>query len=318
MNADPTAHHNTPDYQNMMLPLLRIASRGDTTLPQAAKRLAREFALTREQRARRRPGSADPLLHRLARRAQRCMTRAGLLEVQRRGVFRATERGHQMVAAYPHGISKRTFVALLRGRVDGSAPAPTRAAVHLDIADAAGATRHHDTPGESDAALREALIDRIMALADRPQGSACFEHLATDLLLALGYGGGRKDAAVRLGRSGDGGVDAAIRLDPLGLDLLYLQAKCRQPDAAIDVGAVRDFSGSLDDKKTSRGVFVTTARFTKGARDYVRGIPKSIVLIDGCELTRLMVAHGVGVRHEPMTGARTVDEDYFRTLAGGC
>jgi len=80
----------------------------------------------------------------------------------------------------------------------------------------------------------------------------------------------------------------------------------------------RDFSGSLDDKKTSRGVFVTTARFTRGAEDYVRGIPKSIVLIDGCELTRLMVVHGVGVGHEPMIDARTVDEDYFRTLAAGC
>jgi restriction endonuclease Mrr len=80
----------------------------------------------------------------------------------------------------------------------------------------------------------------------------------------------------------------------------------------------RDFSGSLDDKKTSRGVFVTTARFARGAEDYVRGIPKSIVLIDGCELTRLMVVHGVGVGHEPMIDARTVDEDYFRTLAAGC
>jgi restriction system protein len=83
-------------------------------------------------------------------------------------------------------------------------------------------------------------------------------------------------------------------------------------------GLMRDFSGSLDDKKTSRGVFVTTARFTRGAEDYVRGIPKSIVLIDGRELMRLMVVHGVGVRHEPMFDGSTVDEDYFRTLAAGC
>ena len=55
----------------------------------------------------------------------------------------------------------------------------------------------------------------------------------------------------------DRGVDVVIALDPLGLDLLYAQAKCYRPDNAIDVGLVRDFSGSLDDKKSARGVLMT-------------------------------------------------------------
>src|SRR5262245_26315240 len=88
---------------------------------------------------------------------------------------------------------------------------------------------------------------------------------------------------MRLGRTGDGGVDAVIKLDPLGLDLLYIQAECHAPHRPVDVGEVRDFSGSLDDKKYSRGVMMTTARFTKGAQDYARGIRKPIVLIDGAK-----------------------------------
>jgi len=85
-----------------------------------------------------------------------------------------------------------------------------------------------------------------------------------------------------------------IRLDPLGLDRVYLQAKCYRPDAAIDAGMVRDFSGSLDARKTSRGVFITTSRFTKAARDYVDSIAKPIALIDGAALARLMAEHKVG------------------------
>ena len=150
-------------------------------------------------------------------------------------------------------------------------------------------------------------------MAHGPQGSAAFEQLGIDLLLAMGYGGGRRDAALRLGRSGDGGVDAVIRLDPLGLDLLYLQAKCYRPDHLVDVAAVRDFSGSLDAKKFSRGVLMTTSRFTRGAEAYVRATPKPIALIDGAELTRLMIEHGVGVRASG-TGVKKVENGYFERL----
>ena len=118
---------------------------------------------------------------------------------------------------------------------------------------------------------------------------------------------------IRLGRSGDGGVDAVIRLDPLGLDLLYLQAKCYKPDHRVDVAAVRDFSGSLDAKTFSRGVLITTSRFTKGAEAYVRGISKLIALIDGAELTRLMIEHEVGVQ-ESGTGVKKVENGYFERL----
>ena len=121
---------------------------------------------------------------------------------------------------------------------------------------------------------------------------------------------------MRLGRTGDGGVDAVIKLDPLGLDLLYIQAKCHAPHRPVDVGEVRDFSGSLDDKKYSRGVMMTTARFTKGAQDYARGIRKPIALIDGAELTRLMIRYGVGVRDAERGARKRVDEQYFTSRGG--
>jgi restriction system protein len=95
------------------------------------------------------------------------------------------------------------------------------------------------------------------------------------------------------------------------------QAKCYKPDHLVDVAMVRDFSGSLDDKKMSRGVLMTTSRFTKAAEAYVRGTPKPITLIDGAALTRLMIRHNVGVRDGRATGAKKLDEAYFRRLRDG-
>jgi restriction system protein len=280
MNAI-TLQPDLPDYQTMMLPLLRIATRGDTTLPQATRRLAAEFALTREQRARTLPGGRYPVFHQRAHWARVRMARAGLIE-RHRGVFRATERGRALLAARPD-------------RIDMSTLATSRAVTR--------------TAEDVDSALCDALIDRILAI--EPGRSGFFEDLVMDLLVAMGYGGGRKGAAIRLARTGDGGVDAVIELDPLGLDLLYAQAKCYRRDNAIDVGMVRDFSGSLDDKKSSRGVLMTTSRFTRAAQDYVRAIRKSIALIDGARLARLMIEHGVGVKQDRASARKNLDEGYF-------
>ena len=114
-----------PDYQTLMLPLLRIAADGETTVAKAAKRLAYQFALTREQRARTVRGSRYPMIHHRAHWAQRTMAKAGLVELAQRGVFRATERGHRLLAANPDRIDLH---ALATGapRIDAATATPSR------------------------------------------------------------------------------------------------------------------------------------------------------------------------------------------------
>jgi restriction system protein len=131
-------------------------------------------------------------------------------------------------------------------------------------------------------------LDRIFSIEDQARRAAFFEELVVDLLTAMGYGEGLDDARRRIGGSGDGGVDGVIHLDALGIDRVYVQAKCYDRESAIQEGQVRDFSGSLDTRETTRGVFITTARFSEPAKRYVQGIQKQIVLVDGEELTRLM------------------------------
>jgi restriction system protein len=58
--------------------------------------------------------------------------------------------------------------------------------------------------------------------------------LLVDLIVATGYGGGSREHVVqRVGKSGDEGIDGIINENPLGLDVLYLQAKKYAADASI-------------------------------------------------------------------------------------
>ena len=113
------------------------------------------------------------------------------------------------------------------------------------------------------------------------------------------------------GRSGDGGIDGTIREDALGLDEVYVQAKKYADGNTVGEGNLRNFAGAIDAAGTTKGVFVTTAGFTSAAKNYVARSPKRIVLIDGRELARLMVAHDVGVRTLDLVKVQRIDEDYF-------
>ncbi len=136
------------------------------------------------------------------------------------------------------------------------------------------------------------LLTRLQALSP-----TTFEQLIIDVMLKIGYGGSRRDAAARLGRSGDGGVDGVISEDVLGLDTIYLQAKRYAEDNPVGAPAIQGFAGALLSKGASKGVFVTTGRFTSQAIEVAKGYTTHrIVLIDGRKLASLMVEHEVGVR----------------------
>ncbi|MCP1539364.1 restriction endonuclease [Methylorubrum extorquens] len=158
-----------------------------------------------------------------------------------------------------------------------------------------------------DAALASDLLQRVAA--DTP---AFFESLVVRLLIAMGYGGAVTDLGrVLVGRPGEGGVDGVIDQDPLGLDRIYVQAKRYAVDNSVGASAIRDFFGSLDRFKATKGLFVTTSSFTSSARETADLLSKRIVLIDGQQLARLMIRHGVGCRVEETLTIKTLDEEFF-------
>ena len=146
-------------------------------------------------------------------------------------------------------------------------------------------------------------------LASSPQ---FFEQLVLDLLVAMGYGGAQAaDAARHVGRTGDDGIDGVIDEDKLGLDAVYIQAKRWAPDHPVRRPDLQGFAGSLEGQRATKGVFITTSRFTDDAREYIQRISRRVVLIDGQTLSRLMYDHRIGVRDHRTYDVRRVDAGYF-------
>jgi len=136
-----------------------------------------------------------------------------------------------------------------------------------------------------------------------------FENLVLDVLVAMGYGGSRDDAAQSVGGTGDGGVDGIIKQDRLGLDVLYVQAK--RWENTVGRPVVQGFVGSLDGVRARKGVLITTSHFSQEAIEYVDKIEKRIILVDGQQLAELMIAHGVGVSDIISYAVKRIDQDYF-------
>lgn len=162
----------------------------------------------------------------------------------------------------------------------------------------------------SEAVLQRELIARIHS-----QTPEFFERLVIDVLLAMGYGGSRSEMARCLGRSGDGGIDGIIALDELGFDSISIQAKRLKPGTAVPIADIRDFAGSLEARRSIKGVFVTTTHFSAGAAEFCAQLVRRVVLIDGERLAGLMLRHGIGVRLQHSFEIRALDRAYFAPVA---
>ena len=155
-------------------------------------------------------------------------------------------------------------------------------------------------------ALKADLLARVLE-----QTPTFFEALIIDLLIAMGYGGSHENAALRLGKSGDGGIDGIVDEDRLGLDRIYVQAKRYALDSSIGRPAIQGFVGSLVGFGASKGVFVTTSSFSQHAIEYANALQQRVILIDGDELAQLMIEFDVGVRVSRTVQFKRIDDDFF-------
>jgi len=143
-----------------------------------------------------------------------------------------------------------------------------------------------------------------------PSTRPFFEQAVLDLIMAMGYGGA-DGAATRTQLSNDGGIDGIVDQDALGLSRVYVQAKRYAIDNAVGRPDIQAFVGALHGAQANQGVFITTGRFSSGARDYAASVATRVVLIDGAHLTSLMIRYGVGVQVRRTVQIVEVDEDFF-------
>ena len=153
--------------------------------------------------------------------------------------------------------------------------------------------------------LAQELLERI-----KNSPPKFFESLVVDLLVAMGYGGSRKDAGQAVGQVGDGGIDGIIKEDKLGLDAIYLQAK--RWEEVIGRPTVQGFAGALLGRRARKGILITTSNFSQQAREFANSMDNlKIILIDGEQLAQLMIDHDVGVTEESRYVVKKIDLDYF-------
>lgn len=299
-----------PDFQTLMLPTLRLASQGEVRVRDLVSGIATQFGLTEEELAERLPSGRQTTIVNRVSWAVIYLSKAGLLGRVRRGVYCITDRGRSILANPPERIDIR-FLSQFEGfeefRTGNTNEEPANVEPSPTLAAGTPDERIEAAFEDLNSALRNELIDRVRAM-----DPTHFEKLIVDLMLGMGYGAG--GSGQHLGRTNDGGVDGVINEDVLGLDIIYLQAKRYAEGSAIGVDKIREFAGSLDERGATKGVFVTTSHFAPQARAYAQRSPKRLILIDGEELTRLLVQHGVGVRAYRELKLKRLDTDYFDDL----
>ncbi len=296
-----------------MVPVLRALRDGELRHRREFQTLVADaVGLTPDQRAETLPSGTQLKFENRIGWAASFLCNVGALERPRRGHYKITDAGREVLTRFPQGASERDLEAL------GSDPAS-----RIRPYESTGPRTKRSVSAPRDAAEEMTPIEQVQAGISRIDGDVAiellnrlkgkqpgfFEQAVVDLLLAMGYGGvngtGRATQA-----SHDGGIDGVIDQDVLGVSRVYVQAKRYADGNPVGRQDLQAFVGALSGRADS-GVFFTTSRFTDGARQYAESVPTRIILIDGERLTKLMIRYGVGVQVKQTFHAVEIDEDFF-------
>jgi restriction system protein len=235
------------------------------------------------------------------------LVKAGLLHRPRRGHLQITPLGLKIPASKPKKIDNELLEQFPDFVSFQNKKSPRE---RTDQPTASSTTQ---TPQEQIEAgyrqIRTALASEMLEKLKQTT-PAFFERVVVELLVRMGYGGSLKDAGKAIGKSGDEGIDGIIKEDKLGLDAIYIQAK-RWTDKPVGRPEIQQFAGALSGQGAHKGIFITTSTFTADAKAFVSKVNHKIVLIDGDELTELMIDYGIGVITSVNYELKRIDAEYF-------
>ncbi len=302
-----------PDYQSLMLPLLAYAAdkKSELSVGVVMDELGSRLELSDEDLKEMLPSGLQSTFVNRVSWAVVYMKKAGLLQATRRGFFQITERGAALLNTKPTQINNQVLRKYpefnqfqSRKNIENK-----RSSESKDYAPELKLSTPSESLEEAYQSLRDELSDEMLDKLKRVS-PAFFERIVVELLVKMGYGGSLSDAGRAIGRSGDGGIDGIIKEDKLGLDVIYIQAK-RWDANSVGRPDIQQFAGALQGQRASKGIFITTSRFTEDAKSFVSQIGSKIVLIDGEQLAQLMIDHDVGVSTAATYFVKRLDSDYF-------
>ncbi|MCD6007439.1 restriction endonuclease [Halomonas sp. IOP_31] len=299
-----------PDFQSLMLPLLKFSADGEEhTMQEAREGLAKIMGLSQEDLEERLPSGRQTTFANRVAWAKVYLTQAGVLESPKRGKLHISDRGRKILSEFPTRIDIKyleQFEEFQEFR-QASNKSRTEKVTHADAAQASSTTPE-ETLEQAYQQLRDEVANELLHLI-KDNTPEFFEKLVVYLIVSMGYGGSVKEAGKATRKTADEGIDGVIKEDRLGLETIYLQAK--RWEAAVGRPEIQKFVGALHGQRAKKGVFITTSRFSKEALDYVGQIDPKVVLIDGADLVQLMIDNNVGVGSAAVYEIKKVDTDFF-------
>ena len=300
-----------PDYQSIMLPLLKVVNdEQEHRFRDLIETLSEYFGLDDNQRKELLPSGSQLIFDNRVGWAKTYLKKAGLIEYTKRGVIKITARG---MATLQENIDKIDVKYLKRfEEFNEFQSISTQDDSGIGVIENIEQT--DQTPEEqfekSYQHLRTNLAQELLDKA-RNVTPAFFERLVVELLVKMGYGGSISDAGKAIGKTGDEGIDGTIKEDKLGLDIIYIQAKRWKAGNSVGRPEIQKFVGALAGQGAKKGIFITTSNFTKDALDYTPKNETKIVLIDGIQLSQLMIDYNLGVSSSQVYELKRMDNDYF-------
>jgi len=296
-----------PEYNAIKAPALQFFADGkEHKISEVFEVLAGHFKLSDAEKDELLPSGTQRRWHNRANWACYDLYRAGLLNRPKKGLYVITDLGKKIAAQKPAYLNREylmqfpQFAEFMKKTNEGEKSVPEvkagEEATPEEKMEAAFTVLQTD--------LKAELLDRLKSMDPYR-----FERLVIDLLVAMGYGGSREEAAQVTKASNDEGVDGVIKEDRLGLDLVYVQAK--RWKGTVGRPDVQSFVGALAGKQAHKGVFITTSEFAPNAKAYVNSIAQKGILLDGDRLAELMIEDNIGVSLMHAYLAKKVDSDYF-------
>jgi Restriction endonuclease len=300
-----------PDYQSLMLPLLKLVSDGqEHKYRTLIESLAVEFEVTNEERKELLASGNKAIFDNRVGWAKTYLKKAGLLDSPKRATFVITDLGKQTLAKKLDRIDAkylRQFPSFLEFQNAFRNDNETEEEI---TSNAIGEQTPEESLDKAYQRIRKSLASELLSkVVDL--SPAFFERLVVELLVKMGYGGSIKDAGKAIGKSGDEGIDGTIKEDKLGLDIIYIQAKRWKPGNVVGRPELQKFVGALAGQGAKKGIFITTSNFTKEALEYTPRNETKIVLIDGEHLAQLMIDYNLGCTIQQVYELKKIDSDYF-------
>lgn len=271
--------------------------------------LAKQLGVTEEEKKELLPSGAAPVFYNRTAWAKTYLKKAGLIDSPKQGVVVITKRGHEVLKRKPNLIDVK-FLKQFSEFVEFQTTKRDDEGINVDSTEDTSTQTPEEALENSYQKIRKSLAQDILnkVVSLTPE---FFERLVVELLVKMGYGGSIKDAGKAVGRSGDEGIDGTIKEDKLGLDIIYVQAKRWQPGNVVGRPELQKFVGALAGQGAKKGIFITTSTFTRDALEYVPRNETKIVLINGEQLSQLMIDYNLGVTSVSSYEVKRIDSDYF-------